>query len=41
MSEKYYDSLSDMSKIKDSLRSIFYDTADIVRLIMQIGRAHV
>lgn len=34
MSEKYYDLLSDMSKIKDSLRSIFYDTADIVRLIM-------
>ena len=34
MSEKYYDSLSDMSRIKDSLKSLFLDTADIVRLII-------
>ena len=34
MSEKYYDSLSDMSRIKDSLKALFLDTADIVRLIM-------
>lgn len=34
MTEKYYDSLSDMSRIKDSLMSIFYDSDDVIRLIM-------
>lgn len=34
MAEKYYDSLSDMSRIKDSLMSIFYDSDDVIRLIM-------
>lgn len=34
MAEKYYNSLSDMSRIKDSLMSVFYDSDDVVRLIM-------
>lgn len=34
MSEKYYDPLSDMAMIKDSLMSLFCDTKDITRLIM-------
>lgn len=32
--EKYYDSLSDMSRIKDSLKLLFCDSKDIVNLIM-------
>lgn len=32
--EKYYDPLSDMAMIKDSLVSLFCDTEDITRLIM-------
>lgn len=34
MSEKNYDPLSDMSRIKDSLMSLFYGSEDITRLIM-------
>lgn len=34
MSEKYYDPLSDMSRIKLSLMSLFCDLKDITRLIM-------
>lgn len=33
MSEKYYDTLSDMSRIKESLLSVFEATPDITRLI--------
>lgn len=32
--QKYYDPLSDMSRIKESLMSLFCDTQDITRLIM-------
>lgn len=34
MSEKYYDPLSDMSRIKVSLMSLFCDLEDVTRLIM-------
>lgn len=34
MSETYYDPLSDMSRIKTSLMSLFCDTQDLTRLIM-------
>lgn len=34
MSEKFFDSLSDMSKIKDNLMYLFYNSRDIVGLIM-------
>lgn len=34
MTTKYYDPLSDMSRIKDSLMSLFCDLEDITRLIM-------
>lgn len=34
MATKYYDPLSDMSRIKDSLMSLFCDLEDITRLIM-------
>ena len=34
MSEKYYDLLSDMSRIKDNLMSLFYNSRDITGLIM-------
>lgn len=34
MAEKYYDPLSDMGRIKETLMSLFCDTEDITRLIM-------
>lgn len=34
MTKKYYDPLSDMSRIKESLMSLFCDSKDITRLIM-------
>jgi len=34
MSEKHYDSLSDMGRIKDSLKSLIFSSEDITRLIM-------
>lgn len=34
--EKYYDPLSDMAMIKESLMSLFCDTKDITRLIMPV-----
>lgn len=36
MSEKNYDPLSDMSRIKDSLMSLFCSSEDITRLIMPV-----
>lgn len=33
MAEKYYDPLSDMSRTKESLRSLFLNTEDITKLI--------
>lgn len=39
--EKYYDPLSDMAMIKESLMSLFCDTEDITRLIMpQLDNDH-
>lgn len=41
MAEKYYDPLSDMAMIKESLMSLFCDTEDITRLIMpQLDNDH-
>lgn len=34
MAEKYYDPLSDMGRIKETLMSLFFDTEDITKLIM-------
>lgn len=34
MAAKYYDTLSDMGKIKDSLMSLFYNSYDIKKLVM-------